>query len=249
MFYELTKTNSTSMPAATLNIYTQPAEARVVSLLLQADGRWQYDDKNYSDIPTATTNLVNNQQDYSLTTNHLRIEGVAVQTQAGIWRRLLPFDPASDINSNSTPFTFVPLVSYGPTMDRAEFLKTAGMPQFYDLQGSSIFLYPKPDNGVSVTLTAGLKIYYQRGPLVFDYSAGTFTDSTGSTSSSPGFNSLYHDLIAYLAAYDYCVANTLPQANGYMAQIQRKEAAIVKDYSKRNKDERDVMTPRKIKFI
>lgn len=249
LFYELTKTNSSSISDAILNIYTQPAEDEIVALLAQSDGRWQYDDNNYSDFPTATGTLVSGQQDYSLTTAHLRIEGVAVKTQQGIWRRLLPFDPASDLNSSSTPFTFVPLVNYGPTMDRAEFLKAPGMPQFYDIQGASILLYPAPDNGISVTLASGLKLYYHRGPLHFDWTLSTFTDGTGATSSSPGYNSLFHDLIAYMAAYDYCVANTLTPAAGFANKIAAKKALLVKTYASRNQDERKIMSGSRIRYI
>ncbi len=248
LFYALTKTNSTSVPNATLNLYTQRGEERVVGLIMGADGRWQYDDANYSDLPIGTTTLVSGQQDYSLSTSQLKVSGVAVKLASGVWRRLLPFDP-DDLGTSSTPLSFIPLVAFGPTMDRAEFLKTPALPQYYDKQGSSLILYPAPDNGISVTLASGLKIYYERGPLLFDYSLGTFTDATGSTASSPGFNSLYHDLIPYWAAYNYCVANGLPQANGYMAEIQRKEAALIADYSKRDADERTIMTGRKIKFI
>ncbi len=248
LFYTLTKTNSTSVPAATLNLFTQRGEERVVTLIMRSDGRWQYDDANYSDLPIGTTTLISAQQDYSLTTAQMKVSGAAIKLASGVWRRLLPFDP-DDLGTSSTPLSFIPLVAFGPTMDRAEFLKTPGLPQYYDKQGSSLILYPAPDNGISVTLAAGLKIYYERGPLVFDYSLGTFTDNTGSTTSTPGFNPLFHDLIAYWAAFNYCVVNGLPMANGYMAEIDRKEKELIASYSKRDADERTIMTGKKIKFI
>jgi hypothetical protein len=247
-FYLLTKTNATSMLAATLNLYMQPALERVVSLILQSDGRWQYDDSNYSDQPIATANLVSGQQDYSLSTSQIEIIGAAVMLKSGAWRELLPFDPA-DLGTSSSPLSFIPLVAFGPTMDRAEFLKTPALPQYYDKHGPSVILYPAPDNGISVTLTAGLKLYFKRGPLQFDYTTNMFTDSTGSSASVPGFNSLYHDLVAFIAAYDYCVVNLPSLAGGYMSEIQRREAALVADYSKRNEDERTIMSGRKIKYI
>ena len=155
LFYVLTKTNATSVPNATLNLFTQTAENRIASLIMSSDGRWQYDDANQTDFPISTTNLVAGQQDYSLSVNQLKIIGVSVLLASGVWRKLLPFDPA-DLGTSSTPLSFVPLVMFGPTMDRAEFLKTPGLPQYYDKEGQSIVLYPAPDNGVSVTLTNGL---------------------------------------------------------------------------------------------
>ena len=38
----------------------------VVSLILQSDGRWEWDDSNNTTLPIGTTTLVNNQQDYSI---------------------------------------------------------------------------------------------------------------------------------------------------------------------------------------
>ena len=235
-FYERTKTNSTSMPAATLNLYMQTAENDVISKIMQADGRFQYDDSNYSDTPIATANLVSGQQDYSMSTSQIRVLGVSVLGNTNIWRKLIPFDP-DDITD-----------IFGPLVDRAQFLATPGLPLYYDVQGQSIYLYPAPDNGISVTLTAGLKFYFQRTPLLFDYTTNTFTDSTGSASSAPGFNPLYHDLIPLKAAYDYCVTNMPSLAPGYFAEIQRKEQSLILDYSKRDKDERQIITPAPIRF-
>ncbi len=247
LFYELTKTNPSSVPAATLNLYTQPAENRVVSLIMSADGRWQYDDSNRTDFPIGKGNLVSGQQDYTLSTDHIRFSGAAVLTNAGLWQRLLPFDP-EDLK-----------VHFSPLIDRAQFFSTPGRPLFYDKLGTSLILYPAPDNGISVTLTAGLKIYFERGGLNFDwtianggsyasYTAGQFNNSTGNYQSSPGWNQLYHDLIAYWAAYNYCVANTLPMAAGYMAEIQTKEVALLSDYEQRDKDERQILTMSPIRY-
>ena len=236
LIYELTKTNSTSLPVATLNLYTQPAENHVCSLILQADGRWQYDDNNYSDVTTGTSTLVNGQSDYSLSLNQLRIISASIKDVNGIYRRLLPLDP-DDL-----------LAGWGPQTDISQIFSSSGLPIYYDLKGGSIFLYPAPDNGINVTLAAGLKLQYQRGPLVFDYTLGTFTDATGSTSSSPGFNSLFHPLIAYHAAYNYAVANLPTLAPGYLNEVQRLEDMLIRFYSKRDKDERQVITVAPIHF-
>ena len=47
---------------------------RVISLILQADAKWEWDDTNYTDLPIATASLVANQQDYSISgTEFLKI--------------------------------------------------------------------------------------------------------------------------------------------------------------------------------
>lgn len=240
--YFKTGTNSSTYAAADMLIAINNAYERIGSLILQADGRWQWDDTNNTDFPIATIDMVSGQQDYSMTASHLKVIGAAVKSNTGIWRRLLPFD-ADDLAASSTPTSFVPLVNFGPTMDRAEFLKTPGAPQFYDVLGVSTFLYPPPDNGISVTLTAGLKLYFQRGPALFT-SAEVATGT-----KQPGFNSLYHDLVPLWVAYNYALDNEISTANGYFSSIQAKEKQLVLDYSKRDKDERTIMTTKKIKYI
>lgn len=208
--YLLTKTNSTSFPDATLVIEANNALERVASLIMQTDGRWQWDDSNQTDLPVATTDLVNNQQDYSLAVTYLNVSRVQVKNNDGIARELQPIDQ-SDLR--------------GYALD--EFLKTAGMPRFYDKIGSSVFLYPKPSTSY-VTASAGLKIWFQRPPSYF---------VAGDTTKQPGFNALYHDLIPLWVAYNYALANSLPNTNQLMIEIQRKEDALMSDYAAKSRDE------------
>lgn len=242
MFWEKTKTNSSSMPATRMNLYTQPAEQHIASVLMQSDGRWMYDDNNYNDLPIAIGNLVSGQQDYSFLTSQMVITGISVLDVVGNWHGLTPINP-EDITE-----------TFGHNAgDRAQFFKIAGQPYYYTKQGNSAFLYPPPDNGVSVTLTGGLKVYFQRGPLVFDFNAGNLIDGSGnnyggSSASYPGFNSLYHSLIVYLAAADYCLTN-LPQFyKGYMAEAAKLEAALIQSETKRDKDDRLLLTMKRTAF-
>jgi len=187
---------------------------RVTSLILRSDGRWQFDDQNNTDLPIGTTNLVttvgSEQQDYGIAITHLKILGVEVKDAAGNWRQLSPIDQA-DLMDNSV----------------TDFLKTAGLPKYYDKIGNSIFLYPKP-LGTAVTATAGLKIRFQRPPSYFVY-----TDTT----KVPGFNSLYHNLLAAIACRDYAIDKVLPSAKGFQEQVVIMENDLVEDYALRNKDE------------
>lgn len=213
--YFLSKTNATSFQAADMLILINNAYERVVSLILSCDNRWQYDDSNNTDLPIATTSLVANQQDYALATTHLEISRVELKNQAGNWSLLQPFD-ASDVKES---LNYVGGIS--------------GIPIAYDKLGSSIFLYPPP----SYSQAASLKIYFQRGPASF--TSGEVTTGT----KLPGFNSLYHDLIPLWAAYDYALANGLPNANQLMVEIQRKEEALQNDYNMRSKDEQKFIRP------
>ena len=217
--------DTTSYTAANLLITTNQAYEEVVAKILDADGRWQWDDTNRSDLPIGTTTLVNGQQDYAFDTTHLKILGVSVKDENGNFYTLDPID-----SDDTAPF------------DRAEYLETAGRPLFYDKLGNSIFLYPKPDNGVSVTLSAGLKVYFQR-------TADLFTSAQVTTGTKvPGFASPSHMLLAYKAALPYCMNYKKDRVPGIVNEIAKLEKDLVKFYSKRDKDERTVMKMKMIRF-
>lgn len=206
--YFLTKTNSSSYVAADMLIAINSAYNRVASLIMQADGRWQWDDDNQTDLPIATTTITASQQDYAISVTHLKILRVDIKLQ------------------NATYFTKLEPIDYADKEYIIDNTST-GSPQYYDIVGDSIFLYPIP----AYTQAASLKVYFQRGPA-------EFTSAEVSTGTKkPGFNSLYHDLIALWVAYDYAVTNVLPTAPGFLAEIQRKESQLVQDYSRRNKDD------------
>lgn len=196
---------------------------------MKADSRWQYDDSNYADLPSATTTITTDQQDYSLATSHLAIDRVELKDSGGQWHLLTPID-RSDIEHE-------PLAE-GETTRTGAFLSGTGTPTHYDKKGNSIILYPVPN----YTQASSLALYFARGPLKFDWTDDKFTDDTGSASSEPGFNSLFHNLIPLWASYEFAVANGLKNANQIMVEIQRLEAELEEFYGQRNRDRRKRMT-------
>ena len=239
----LVDADTTSYPAALMLIRNNTAMEEIAGLILGADGRWDWDDTNNTTFPEGTTTLVSAQQDYALDTTYLKLIGVSIKDNAGIWHKLQPFDPA-DLGGASTASAITgPLFGYGPQFDRAEFFKTPGRPVLYDLHANSIVLYPAPDNGISVTLSAGLKVYAQR-------TAQLFTSAEVTTGTKvPGFASPWHSLVAYMSALPYAMAYKPERVQFIMAEIMRKKKELVAFYSKRDKDERSVMTMKKIRYI
>lgn len=212
--YFLTSTNSVSFPIAPLTVEANNALDRVVSLILQADTRWQFDDTNNTDLPIGTTGLTTDQQDYTLATTHLEIIRVEVQDTQSNWIKLVPIDQADLYDQSLT-----------------DYLKASGVPAYYDKIGASVFLYPKPN----YTQSASLKLYFKRGPSYFIVS---------DTTKTPGFNSLFHDLVAYWTAYNFAVANGKSNAGALMSAIQMREQALLDEYSLRDKDDHLSITAR-----
>lgn len=211
--YDLTKTNASSYPNANMLIDLNIAYNRTITLVAQASGRWQWDDTNQPDYPVATTALIANQQDYTLDVSHLFIDRIEVLPNGGkYFYKIFPRDVEDPM--------------WGARVTGIDTV-TVGTPMKYDVTGESIFLYPIPN----YSQAASLKVYFRRAQIdiqLTDLVAGTL---------QPGFASLFHDLLAYLVAYDYAVINMPEVADGYFAVIERKEAELTKYYAYRDHDD------------
>ena len=209
----------------------------VISIILGADGRWQFDDTNYTDLPIGTTNLVINQQDYSFDPEQIDITRVECKDQNGNWQYLAPFDqrdltPPGTANIPNTGLTATGTFG-GNNYSLTDFMSTAGTPIFYDKIATSIFLYPKP----SYNSTGGLKVYFQRKPSYF-----VSTDTT----KQPGFAKHLHKIVSLKCAYEYAVSKLLApnKIQQLQIQIQAWEQKLKDFYASRKKDEKVVMVAR-----
>jgi len=59
--------------------------------IYKSTGNWQWDDSNQSDLPQATTDLVSGTGKYSIPSDALTIQKVAIKASNGLWRDLIPF--------------------------------------------------------------------------------------------------------------------------------------------------------------
>ena len=226
---------TTTYTAANLLIDINQAYETVVGWIINTDGTWQFDDTNYSDFPIGTFTLVNSQDKYSFNDRFLQIEEVQVMDKEGNYRIITPIDQSE----------------YSDLVPLTEAYKTDGLPEFYDkISDDTIRLFPAPDNGVSVTLAAGLKIKFKR-------TADLYTSAQVTTGTKvPGFVSTGHIILAYMAASTQCSLykpERVPTLNALIGDTNERttglKAAILKQYGLRQKDVRNVMTPRKKKYI
>jgi hypothetical protein len=156
---------------------------KVVSVALNKNSTdWEYDDTNQTTLPSATTDLVDGQQDYTLPSTAQEISRVEIMDINGNYYVLNPFSEAQI-----------------PGTAMTEFFKNDGAPQYYDLKGRSVILYPAPAAG-SVTLTAGIKVYVARDVVEFNSTA---------TTQEPGFDKRFHLLLPLGACIDYGVGKDM----------------------------------------
>src|SRR3990167_1103934 len=195
----LTKTNTTSLTAANLlileNKYYEEIVGKIINETSGAD--WQFGDRNYEAFPTFTITMSNGVAAYDIndvSTTPLTIAGVEIQDNAGDWH---PLTRTSLRKIRESGFA------------QPEYFPTSGQPIEYELRDSQLVLYPAPDNGVTVTLTNGLRVYYLS-------TADVFTSAQVTTGTKqPGFPSPWHYLLSWGPAYDIAVTNGLPNANSF----------------------------------
>ena len=145
------KANSTQLPVdPDFTRFANMALDTVDALIKKSDAVWEWDDSNNTDLPIATSDLVANQEDYSVPVTHAKILRVRVKDQGGSWVTLEPVDRRQVSDSE---------------------LNDSGTPSKYDKIGNSIFPIPKS----SYSSTGGIEVQFQRGASYFTTSDTTKT--------------------------------------------------------------------------
>jgi hypothetical protein len=190
----------------------------VTGYAIGADRRFQWDDTNHTKLPIGTTNLVSAQSDYSFLTDEqgntiLSLTRIDLLDDDGIYRKLISIDESQvDI-----------------ALD--EFEKENGKPLYYDKIADNIIrLYPTP----AVSVTSGIKFYFQRTPSYF-----TASDTT----KAPGVAPLLHRGFVIAAAYDCAMTLGLQNLQPLSVELQKEEMKMREYFAIRNTDEVAVMTP------
>ena len=198
------------------------AYSRAAYLIIQSDGRMQWDDANHTNQPVAYANLVEDQQDYNVfdsaptaLQDWLQIQRVEILDEDGNAVLLKPID----FNEVGEAMT--------------EYEETSGDPEEFNFNGTSLFLYPAPD----YDKTAGLIIYFNRAPSYF-----VSTDTT----KKPGFATLLHPYLSIYAAHQW----KMIKLNDYSLQplIEKWEQEISYFYSKRPRYEVPTISRKKISW-
>lgn len=220
---DLVDADSTSYPDTTLLRRVNSAYEDVVGMLLGVDGQWQYGDSNWTDHPIATTTLVASQNDYAFSDTHLIIEQVKVKDIEGHWSILKPIDK----------------MNYSEPL--SEIFNVDGLPEYYDKNEGSIWLYPAP-SATYTTLTSGLEVCFQRTADVFS------TAQLAAGTKKPGFASPFHPILSYKAALPYALSYKKDRVPLILNEITRIEKDMKNFYAKREKDVRSRITMKGISF-
>lgn len=193
---------SATYPTLTKARNVLQAYQQVAVLIWDSDGTWQYDDSNATDAPKATRTLGQASATYQVPTTAMRVEGVEVKTAGGEWRKISPID-YHDLD-----------------MSPEEYMKSSGMPQYYELTGNEIRLFPPP-NSAYATLSAGMTVRISREVSAF----------ASASSAAPGFPTAFHRILSYAAAIDF--ERDTRQRDNFVQMKDRLERGLARFYSKR----------------
>lgn len=202
--------NSTLLAQFTRNMNTW--YQKIITMIFECQDAWNWDDINQTDYPIASADLVAGQQDYELplTLGALKIQRLDISFDGITWQKCSPFDVQETLQPLDTTSVGVNFSKTNPK---------------YDIRANSIFIYPIPDANV----TAGLKIYFSRGPLEF---------ATTDTTKAPGIDYAFHRMIAVGAMVEYCKPKNLPQKADLQQELMDYEARLKQYYSRKDEDRR-----------
>ena len=162
---------------------------RVATWILEAEGVFNWDDSNYTNFPIATKDLVNAQADYTL-------PAATSGGNASTFLKLLAIEVA-DASGRYQRIDRIVLEEMRRTI--TEHRIADGMPERYWELANSIVLEPAPATA-SVTITNGLKFFFQRSIDLF---------TTSDTTQQPGFAEIFHRILSLGASLDHAEINDL----------------------------------------
>ena len=215
--YELTQSDTNLYPSANMLININSWYRNVQTEILASQDNWDFDDTNTSDYPILRTDLNAGQQAYTLPTSTLELKRVEVTYDGTNWSKMTEFDIGERLSATAAN-------------NLGDFSTSS---PFYDNQYGSIFLYPIPASDVD----DGLKIWVSR--LITEFSSAQLTAGT----TEPGFDPLFHDVLAYGASYEWLAAKDLNRANNVKVVIDERLQKLRKHFGKKAKDEKLALSP------
>ncbi|MDA3802826.1 MAG: hypothetical protein PF488_02930 [Patescibacteria group bacterium] len=126
---------------------------RVWHNIFMSTGNWQYDDGGQTDLPVATTDIVDGQSTYSLPSGALTVQRIEAKDENGLWTTLTPITKESITGAVD------------------EFMDTDGSLRAYRLVNGVIELFPASN----YDSTDSLKVYFDRDSVDFAYDDTTAT--------------------------------------------------------------------------
>lgn len=184
---------------------------KLTGYAIGADKRFQWDNTQHTKLPEGTTDLTQDQIDYSFLTDE---DGNQIVTLTGV-----------SVLRNGYFVPLEPVDRKDPTIDMSIFGTQRGVITAYDKIADNIIrLDAKPDSNV----TGGLKFFFQRTSPAFEA-----TDTTKTT----GFSQLLDRGFIIASAYDGAITLGLPNTQALSVELEKEERKMIEYFEARNNDE------------
>lgn len=197
----------------------------VTGYAIGADKRFQWDNTNHTKLPIGTTDLVENQADYSFQTDE---QGNNIITLVAL----------SLVESDGTEKPLKPIDRNDPGYLSETFGVNNGTPTSYDKISDNIVRLDHKPSATDVS-TYDLKFYFQRTSPKF---------TAASTTTTSGFSPLLDRGFVVASAYDGALTLGLPNIQALAAERVREEARVEQYFTIRNQDEKKKMSYPPIQF-
>lgn len=145
--------NNVSFPLVEKTLYANMGERKIMTAIHQVYGGWKFDDKNQTDLPEATTDLVSGQDTYTLPIDISFVDNIYYQ------------------NENNDTWNVIRPIVKEAIGNEQDFYTTDGLPAYYLPIGDVFKLYP----ACNYSKDDALKIQYSRDIVGFTTTSTTTT--------------------------------------------------------------------------
>lgn len=189
------------------------AYSQVLASIFSVGGTWQFDDTYHPKYPIIRTDIESGKRDYAFIEDEqgnfiLDIYKIIITTKDG-HKKEIPLVNQQQYSNNQ-----VNVRNFNST--------ETGTPSKADLTANGIFFDVIPD----YDLEDGLEVYINRDGLYFN---------TSDTIKKPGFNPLFHEILALIPSYKQARNWSLPNVVRLERDIEVMEEKIKENYGKRNR--------------
>jgi hypothetical protein len=218
---------------------TRSAWDTYLHLAFKSAGGFQFDDTNHTKQPFVEYDLVSGQRDYVYLADEqgnliIDLFKVMVKNRDGVYEEVLPRDQQRQ----------------GVGQDIWDGSDVTGTSRYYDKTGNSIIFDVIPDYSWTTAGESeqGIKIFVNREASYF-----AFDDTTKRAGVPP----LHDDYFFLKPAFEYARRNSMSNYNTLRDAVmayegdedQRIVGMIERHFSRRARDERSIMRPKKINYI
>lgn len=217
----LTHTDTSQYTTANILIDINEWYQKVVSMIVESQDDDTFDDQRSTTYPIFPIALVAGQRDYPIpvSVGCLKIRRIDITYDGSNYYRATPFDDG--------------VTSWGFGNSTNEDINMIKQAPRYRAKYNAIFVYPL---AVATDVSAGATMRVELERNIVPFTSSDYTADPNDSTVIPGFDAVFHMFIAWGTAYDYAVAQNLPQQKILGQTVADWEQRLRTAYGRKNLD-------------